>query len=158
MHKFQLMPVGVAMIAIIAALPQLKATAVPATTAILNEAPAATVEWIDPAILKQLQAIEPIDRSKYKFDTQQLAQRIGSVMQDVKIVKSNSKQAIPELTAPDRPVIVATGKTRYPTEMNGKTYPPGLHTEVVYDSYGVPISAQIARPLTPEDFTKSRFQ
>jgi hypothetical protein len=60
MHKFQFIPVGVALIAIIAALPQLKATAIPATTAILNEAPAATVEWIDPVILKQLQAIEPI--------------------------------------------------------------------------------------------------
>jgi hypothetical protein len=104
-------------------------------------------QWIDPVILKKLQDIEAIDRSKYKFDVKELAERVSTVMTDVTVVSSTSNAAIPELKTADQPVIVATGKTRNPVELGGIIYPAGLDSQVVYDAHGTVIAAQIARPV-----------
>lgn len=104
-------------------------------------------QWIDPTILKKLQSIEAIDRSKYKFDVKVLAERMSTVMTNVTVVESTSNKAIPELKTADQPVIVATGKTRNPVELDGVIYPAGLNSQVVYGADGAVIAAQVARPV-----------
>ena len=100
--------------------------------------------WIDPAILRQLQNIKPIDRRKLKPGViEKIAQDVSSSMSDVSITTENSKTVIPELTGlPESIVVVVSGKTRYPFSISspvtghGTTYPPGLKNEAVYSDSG----------------------
>jgi hypothetical protein len=93
-------------------------------------------KWIDPEILRQLQSIESIDRSKLKPSVvRRIAEESSQALKDVSISMGQSKSTIPELTQVDTPIVViAKGKTKRPTDTGRAGYPAGLQAEYVYDA------------------------
>jgi hypothetical protein len=121
---------------------------------------AAEVKWIDSAILKQLQAIESIDRSKYKPDVlREIASAASASMRDAVVTSNSSQSVIPELPMPLQQVIVVQGKTKQQLKIRGKTYPAGLLTEMVFDATGKVIRGRVelnAPAPTPPGWGKLR--
>jgi hypothetical protein len=101
--------------------------------------PAKQAEWIDESILRQLQAISPIDRSKLTHAAlQAIVQHTRGMIDDVTVVVSAIGVEAPELTAEDskQKVFVIKGKTKQPFQVRNKLFPPGLPTKLVYSEAG----------------------
>jgi hypothetical protein len=110
--------------------------------------------WIDSVILEKLQKIKSIDRSKYKFNVRVIANTLSQTLTGLTAEVRSSKSAVPELVGLNEDVIVVRGKTRKAFDLDGKHYPAGLNSEVVYNKDGNVVASSIWRPYTDADFGK----
>jgi hypothetical protein len=117
---------------------------------------AETPQWIDPKILKQLQDIESVDRSKFTPQVaRRLAENLSKTLTSVTISSGTSKKVIPELHIPDQPVIVISGKNKNIMGRFRREPSPiaaGAATfELVYDQKGNPLRSAVILPGIPSD-------
>jgi hypothetical protein len=101
--------------------------------------PAHTAEpqWIDPEILRKLQGIESIDRSKLKPNVARLISKYSENMAGARITQGDGKTIVPEVGERGHgDVFIVKGKTKSPMNINGLSFPAGLDREAVYDSKG----------------------
>jgi hypothetical protein len=104
--------------------------------------------WINPVILKQLQEIESIDRSKFPQTVlEEIAASVGKRLQSVTVSTSTSDVAVPEMNMPQQAVVVVKGITTHPLETRrGLVYPAGLAATVVYGADGQPFASTVVVP------------
>jgi hypothetical protein len=104
--------------------------------------------WINPSILKQLQDIQPIDRSKIKPDRlQQIALQLTRQLKDVSITLGKSETLLPELNIPPQKMLVVKGITKLPMGIKGQLYPAGLEHQSFYNEKGEIIATSTALPI-----------
>jgi hypothetical protein len=125
-----------------------------AFTGFLSVASSAVAEtkYIDPEILKQLQAIEPIDRSKLKSPL--AYERITAAFKGMSEAKASygmTEKFAPGVNIPNKEAVMISGKTKRPISIGGTKYPSGLDSRVVFDTEGNIIQSSVdLPPLYPE--------
>jgi hypothetical protein len=103
--------------------------------------------WIDPAILKQLQDIPSIDRSKIKPDKlKQIALQLTKALKDVTITVGKSEVLLPEMNIPHQRMMVVNGRTKAAINIRGESYPPGLEHESFYNENGDVVAVSTTLP------------
>jgi hypothetical protein len=108
--------------------------------------------WIDPSVLKQLQDIQPIDRSKIKPDRlQQIALELTQGLNNVSITLGRSETLLPERNIPSQKMLVAKGTTKFPTHIKGRAYPAGLEYKSFYNEKGDIVATSTALPILSKE-------
>jgi hypothetical protein len=105
-------------------------------------------EWIDPDILKQLQNIQPIDRSKLTPEAMTaIAKRLTGFIEAPVMTTQSSKVGIPELNMPEDTVVLVKGKTKKASiTPGGHKYPAGTPIEFTFGSGGNLIKSVMTFP------------
>lgn len=103
--------------------------------------------WIDPVILKQLQDIPSIDRSKIKPDKlKQIALRLTKELKDITIIVGKSEILLPEMNIPHQRMMVVNGRTKAAINIRGESYPPGLKHKSFYNENGDVVAVSTTLP------------
>jgi hypothetical protein len=120
--------------------------------ALTQPATQAEVEYIDPEILAQLQAIEPIDRSKLvPTAIQAIARRLSGSVTSITATTGSSTTMIPELAMAPENVVVIKGKSaKSAVTINGDRYPVGAPMDFVFGADGRLIKSTITIPKGQE--------
>jgi hypothetical protein len=115
--------------------------------------PLGTAVWIDADILRQLQAIEPIDRTKLKpFVVNAIAALTSKRLFDATVTQATGSVNAPEVAEwENMPTIKVSGKLRQQT-LSGKQYSPqGSQADYLFalDGRLLRVSAEVP-PLPPK--------